>query len=409
MGYNILYTATKSFEDRRFPLLGPNLKGLYTFGLLRQLPERENKYRQHFFNFLHLISLIFVISQLVDLYFMRKDFHNALINISISALSTVVICKTISYIILQSSFKNLIKAISEEEISALKEQQNFVIILMKDYTRYVRIVTNLYWLVFFVTVIATIFSPFLKYASDSSYREDIQTGAEPPPQILRSWLPFNILKKPGYIFATALHIIMTVQGAGVVAVYDANAFAIMTFLKGQFIILREKCQRIFGDEETALTKMEIQARIKECHRHHNFLLKQYTAFNTMISPIMFLYVLVCSINICCSVIQLSLENVSISQKLWVFEYVLALGVQLFLYCWHSNEIAMESDRVGNGVYESNWWKADLQERKQLVLLAGKLAGPLIINAGPFTALSIPTFIQVMKGAYSFYTLFTQMQ
>ncbi|KPI94303.1 Putative odorant receptor 94a [Papilio xuthus] len=109
---------------------------------------------------------------------------------------------------------------------------------------------------------------------------------------------------------------------------------------------------------------------------------------------MHLYVLVCSINICCSVIQLNLDNVATSQKIWVFEYVSALSIQLFLLCWHSNEIKVESDRADRGVYESNWWKADPSERKQLLLLAGKLAPPYIMKAGPFTDLSIPTFIDL---------------
>ncbi|CAH2054240.1 unnamed protein product, partial [Iphiclides podalirius] len=140
--------------------------------------------------------------------------------------------------------------------------------------------------------------------------------------------------------------------------------------------------------------MEVLKRIKECHRHHTFLLTQYKRFNTLISPVMFIYVLVCSIGICCTVIQLSLDNVSTTQKLWVLEYASTLAIQLFLYCWHSNEIAVESDRADRGVFESNWWKADLFLRKQLLLLSGKLARPLIMNAGPFTALSIPTFVDV---------------
>ncbi|CAK1594041.1 unnamed protein product [Parnassius mnemosyne] len=409
MGISIIFTAPQNFEDSQYPLLGPNLKGLFTFGLLQQIYWEGNKYRIFFLNLIHVSSMIFVITQLVDLYFTRNDFDKALLNMSITVLSFVSICKTISCLVLQSRLVSLIKAISKEEIAAIKEQQNFVMKLMKNYTKYVRFITNLYWTVVLITNIVTILSPLLKYLSTSSYREDIKNDTEPYPQILSSWFPFNNLKMPGYIFATAIHVIMITQGAGVIAVYDANAFAIMTYLKGQFIILREKCRRIFGGDEVILTKIEVQARIKECHRHHNFLLKQCSAFDKIISPVMFIYVLVCSITICCSVVQLSLESVSTTQKLWVLEYSSALAIQLFLFCWHSNEMTVESDRTDRGVYESNWWKANLQERKQLVLLAGKLARPLVMNAGPFTALSVQTFVDIMTRTYSFYTLFTQMQ
>ncbi|XP_013165829.1 PREDICTED: odorant receptor 22c-like [Papilio xuthus] len=356
----------------------------------------------------HLCSFIFVISQIIDIYFMRNDFNKVLLNISITALSFIAICKTISCLLLQSRLQKVINAIKDEE-DILYLNDKFEIKRMKNYKNYARLITYLYWLVIFITSVVTIIAPFLKYASSSSYREEIKNGTEPYPQIISSWFPFDNNKMPGYFFATLIHTIMTIQGAGVVAVYDANAVSIMTFLKGQFIILQEKCRRIFGAEDVNLTKSEIYIRIKECHRRHNFLLGLYSTFNSMISPVMHLYVLVCSINICCSVIQLNLDNVATSQKIWVFEYVSALSIQLFLLCWHSNEIKVESDRADRGVYESNWWKADPSERKQLLLLAGKLAPPYIMKAGPFTDLSIPTFIDIMKGTYSFYTLFTHIQ
>nr|WCC57576.1 odorant receptor 54 [Papilio memnon] len=405
MTLNNVLEALKIFEDPNHPLLGPNIYGLQTFGLL----HHRNKYIRLFFKAFHMCSFVFVISQIIELYLMRNDFNKVLLNISVTALSFIALCKTISCLVLQSRLQKVIDDIRKEEQTLLILNNSFEIKLMKNYINYTRLITYLYWLVVLITNIVTIIAPFVKYATTSSYIEKITNGTEPYPQILSSWFPFDNNEMPGYVFATIIHVLMTTQGAGVVAVYDTNAVAIMTFLKGQFIILKEKSRRIFGDKDDTLTKSEIFMRIKECHRHHNYLEGLYSTFNSMISPVMYLYVLVCSINICCSVVQLNLDNVATSQKLWVLEFTLALSIQLFLFCWHSNEIKVESDRADRGVYESNWWKADPSERKQLLLLAGKLAPSHIMNAGPFTELSIPTFIDIMKGTYSFYTLFTQIQ
>nr|WCC57511.1 odorant receptor 54 [Papilio machaon] len=404
MIYNHLLKGLKKFEDPNHPFLGPNIYGLKTFGLL----HHTNKYARMFYKALHLCSFIFVITQIVDIYFMRNDFNKVLLNISITALSFIALCKTISCLFLQSRLLKVINAINEEE-AALSSYDTFEEKHMKNDINYARLITYLYWLVILITSVVTIIAPFLKYATTSSYREEINNGNEPYPQILSSWFPFDNNKMPGYFVATLIHTIMTIQGAGVVAVYDAIAVSIMIFIKGNFIILQEKCRRIFEAKDGNLTKSEIFIRIKECHRRHNFLLRLYSTFNSMISPVMQLYVLVCSINICCSVIQLNLDNVATSQKIWVFEYVSALAIQLFLLCWHSNEIKVESDRADRGVYESNWWKADPSERKQLLLLAGKLAPTYIMKAGPFTELSVSTFIDIMKGTYSFYTLFAHIQ
>lgn len=222
---------------------------------------------------LHLFSLFFVVSQFIDLYIIRNDFKKVLMNMSITALSTVAISKTISCLLLRSRLLKVIDAICEEEQTVLDLQNAFEVKLMKNYKKYARIVTYSYWLVIFITNIVTIISPFVKYATTSSYRDVIKNGTEPYPQILSSWFPFDNTKMPGYFFATVIHIVMTTQGTGVIAVYDANAVVIMTFLKGQFIILQEKCRRICEDNDEITNKSDFLMRIKECHRHHNFLLR----------------------------------------------------------------------------------------------------------------------------------------
>ncbi|XP_028025266.1 odorant receptor 46a-like [Bombyx mandarina] len=103
------------------------------------------------------------------------------------------------------------------------------------------------------------------------------------------------------------------------------------------------------------------------------------------------------------------SETTISQRIWIIQYSIGQISQLFLYCWHSNEFAAKTRDLDRGVYESDWTKGDVFLRRQILLLAGKLSQTLILNAGPYASLSIPTFITIMKGTYSFYTLFSQMQ
>lgn len=266
MSFKTFLEVFKNFEDPNDPLLGPNIYGLRTFGLL----HHRNKYIRLFFKALHMSAFMFVISQITELYLMRNDFNKVLLNMSVTALSFIALCKAISCLILQSRLQKVIDDIRKEEQSLLVLNKTFEIKLMKNYIDYTRFITYLYWLVVLITNVVTIIAPFVKYAS-TSYSEKVTNDTETYPQILSSWFPFDNNKMPGYFFSTLIHVIMTTQGAGVVAVYDANTVAIMTFLKGQFIILKEKSRRIFGDKDDTLTKSEIFMRIKECHRHHNVL------------------------------------------------------------------------------------------------------------------------------------------
>nr|ARO70512.1 Odorant Receptor 32-2 [Dendrolimus punctatus] len=394
-------SLTNSLEDPKNPLLGPTIKGLYFFGLW----QTGSEMRKLIYNIFHFTTFLFVISEFVDIYLSRHDLNKVLNNMSLSVLSIICVAKCCSYVFWQKEWRKLANEISKEELLQMKKFDPTVEKLMKKYTKYTRMITYMFWMLVFITNLLLILSPFLRYMSSESYRDDIDKGNEPIPQIMYSWFPFDSEKMPGYIGAVILHIVMGSQGSGVLAVYDMNAVAIMSYLKGQMTILREKCEVIFEGGEVKV----VLDRIKECHRHHNVLVKHYKMFNSLLSPTMFLYVLICSITICCGVVQFSSKDATTWHKLWVIQYTLGLISQLFLYCWHSNEVFVESYVLDRGIYESEWWKADARIRRQVLLLAGKFALPFTLYAGPYTTLSVPTFIDILKGSYSFYTLFSQMQ
>lgn len=46
------------------------------------------------------------------------------------------------------------------------------------------------------------------------------------------------------------------------------------------------------------------------------------------------------------------------------------------------------------MYESDWWIGNMKLRRMMLLLAGKLNTKLTLDAGPYTTLSVPTFIEV---------------
>ncbi|XP_063621030.1 odorant receptor 49b-like isoform X4 [Cydia splendana] len=119
---------------------------------------------------------------------------------------------------------------------------------------------------------------------------------------------------------------------------------------------------------------------------------------------MFCYVVMCSLMICASAFQLT-SATSIMQKLLMAEYLIFGIAQLFMFCWHSNDVIDKNEAVMMGPYESEWWAANLKQRNNVLILQGQLQIVHIYTAGPFTNLTLATFINILKGAYSYYTLF----
>nr|XP_013189935.1 unnamed protein product [Amyelois transitella] len=395
-------SLAKFLENPKHPLLGPNLKGLSFGGMWLRGPKIWIRF-QYFVNF---FTFFFVLSQFMEAYNIRNDLNKLLQNLSVTILSFTCYFKCMTFVYHSDDWSELFHSISKEELGATKRGDKRVITLMNEYTKYSRFVTYSYWILVSITNAAMIIAPVFKLISSPKYRKEIKSGVITYPEILSSWFPFDNTQTLGYFLACFVHVSMCSKGAAITAVFDTNAVAIMVFLKGQMIILKEKCKNIF---ENYNTNEEVLQRVKECHRHHSFLMRTYQSFDALLSPIMFLYVLICSITICFSVVQYVSVDVTLSYKLWIVEYTLAQISQLFLFCWHSNDVLLESKTISDGVYFSDWWRSDKIMRKQIHLLAGKMNRPVICNAGPYTTLTIPTFIDILKGAYSFFTLFSQIQ
>ncbi|XP_059051773.1 odorant receptor Or2-like [Achroia grisella] len=395
-----IMSFAKGLEDSENPLLGPNLRGLYWCGGWRD----ANKFRNALSNIAVFCAVTFITSEIIEVYCLRSDINKMLYSISVSILSVISASKNIHFMLNQKKLKMLITLISTYEISDSNKVEDDTIKEMKKYTKYARIVTYTYWILVFATNIGMIVTPLIKYAS-AVYNVDVDSS-EMYPEIISSWFPFDKTKKPGYIIASVIHILMSTYGALAIGACDMFAITVLTFIKGQLIILNKKCIKIFASN---YSESNILEAIRDCHRRHNILLKIYQLYDSLLSPVMYIYVLICSVMICCNVVQFTSNDISAAQKLWILQYTFYLISQLFLFCWHSNEVLIESIKVDGGVYTSEWWKGDVQTRKQILLLSAKLNTKFIMHAGPFTVLSVPTFIDILKASYSFYTLFSQMQ
>lgn len=263
-----LISFLERLEDPRHPLLGPNIKGLYIFGIWQTTETRK---RNVIYNVFHFTTILYVLVQLVDLYQQLDDLNKALSNISVTFVSIICCAKCWSYVLWQSQWQKLATCIAEEELTAMQKKDETILNKMKEYKYYARVITYLYWVLVSITSICLILTPFVKYLTNQTYRANIRDGIEVYPQIMSCWFPFDYTSMPGYIYACLIQISMSIQGAGIIAMSDTNAISIMTFMKGQMQILREKCMRIF---ESKNNKPEVfLKRIKECHRHHTFLIQ----------------------------------------------------------------------------------------------------------------------------------------
>ncbi|XP_041983222.1 odorant receptor Or2-like [Aricia agestis] len=388
------------FEDPENPLLGPTLWGLQTWGMWQPKPGLA----KNLYNLLHFLIIFFIISQYVELWIIRENLEMALRNLSITMLSSVCVIKAGTFVFWQKNWRDIVDFVRHFESYQRRKKDDITQNFLDDYKRYSRKVTVCYWSLVAATVFTVVLTPLASFMSSAEYRMQIRNGTKPYPEILSSWTPFDRTRGIGYILSLVMHALICVYGGGIVANYDTNVVVLMSFFTGQLGLLRAKCERLF---ENINSYSDAVKNVRECHKHHDLLVRYAKILDSVLSPVLFVYVIICSLMICASATQLTSEGTTAMQQVWIAEYLAALIAQLFLYCWHSNQVYYMSLVVDTGVYQSGWWSQEVRMRRCVLLLAGQLNRNIIFSAGPFTKLSVPTFVTILKGSYSYYTILSK--
>ncbi|XP_032521987.1 odorant receptor 4-like [Danaus plexippus] len=389
----------QKLEDPKRPLLGPTIKWLKLYGLI--LP-RTRKGKMIYLSILTVMGL-FIISEYVDMIIMRNDVNHLLLNFKYSMLSSVNVIKVITMYAWHKHWMGIFKFTTRVDIERRNSPDPIYRETVRKYTKYCRIITYIYWFLGYCTVIMIVVQPAAKYLLSSTYRQNVKDGTEKFLEVVNSWTPFDKTTMSGYLISNIIQGVASLYSGGWITSYDTNAFVLMIFFRGELELLRRDCRSLFGTEENPVTKEEAQKRIDHCHQRHNDILKYFRLFDSCLSPIMLLYVIVCSVMLCATTVQLTTES-SAMQKLITFQYLMFGVSQVFIYCWHSNDVFYVSQDLMLGPYESYWWTRTLSEQKNLHLLAGQLNKQIVLTAGPFSYINLATFINILKGAYSYYTL-----
>ncbi|XP_068619599.1 odorant receptor 4-like [Battus philenor] len=399
----MVFKILKKLEDSNQPSLGPTLYGLTVWGMWQ---PRKGLLR-FVANFVHFLAFLFVLSQYVELWIIRSNLEAALRNLSVSMLSSVCVVKAGTFIFWQKHWKDVFEYVSRLEKDQMSKRDKKTNRIINEYIIYTRKVTYIYWCLVTATVFSVIFAPLATFISSSTYKTSIRYETKAYPEIMSSWVPFNKSNGIGYWILILEQSMICFYGGGIVANYDSNAIVLMSFFTGQLKLLKSNCERLFENDDKHVNYEESIKKIRECHVHYLNLIKYSSILNSLLSPVMFMYVIICSLMICASAIQLTTNGTTRMQQIWIAEYLLALIAQLFFYCWHSNKVSLMSLRIDDSVYASAWWSQNVRVRRNVSILMQSVRKKIIFTAGPFTTLSVSTFVAILRGSYSYYTLLSK--
>ncbi|XP_063925969.1 odorant receptor 85f-like [Zophobas morio] len=92
------------------------------------------------------------------------------------------------------------------------------------------------------------------------------------------------------------------------------------------------------------------------------------------------------------------------------ELIIQLGItyELFLFCYYGNEVQVKSNLVSRAAYESQWTDLPEDVKRSLTIFIINVSKPIDISAFNVFVLSLETFIKILKTAWSYFALLSQL-
>ncbi|XP_028026370.1 odorant receptor 59b-like [Bombyx mandarina] len=373
-------------EDSRHPSVGPHLRLLSLTGIW--YPNSKTN-----------ITLLKRACFYVIVLFFVSQYLKCIIKFKIDSLQLILeyapfhmgIVKTCFFQKDYNVWQELVFFISKTERDQIAKKDPKSIKTMQSYISRNRKITYSFWALAFIANIGVFSKPYQNNQSDVN-------GTITYNHLFDGYTPFSE-EPPGYYFSMGIETILGHVVSFYVLGWDTLVVSIMIFFAGQMQMSRLQCSRMINGSPERTHK-----NIIKCHKFHTDLIKYQKQFNSLISPVMFVYLFVSSINLSVCIVQIAEIEDDFATVLSSFIFLLACLIQLLLFYWHSNEVTVQSELVSYSTFESNWTSTQNKLQKEVALLGLTTSKTLVFTAGSFNHMTLATFISIIRASYSFYAL-----
>nr|QLI62096.1 odorant receptor 53 [Streltzoviella insularis] len=378
-------------EIPNHPCIGPHLKLLGLTGLWH---PNKNSPVTKFKRILFYVTVTFFCSQYIK----------CLFNIDVISLALILqyapfhmgIVKSCYFQRHYKKWERLIIYMSSVECAQLADRRTDLIPIMNGYIKKSRRVTYFFWALAFFSNFAIFSEPYQK-------NHVMENSTAVYTKIFDGIAPFNQEKPPGYYVSMVLQTIFGHIVSAYVVAWDTLIVSIMVFFSGQLKVSRWYFVQVI--DVNSIEKSH--QNIVKCHHFYTTLVSYQKMFNSLISPVMFIYLIIISVNLGVCIIEIAQLQDDIVTLVSSCLFVLACIIQLLIFYWYANEVTEVNNLVGYGIFESEWMQLDKSLQKEIALLGLITTKKIVFKAGPLNEMSLSTFVGILRTSYSFYTLLSK--
>ncbi|XP_017773456.1 PREDICTED: odorant receptor 67c-like [Nicrophorus vespilloides] len=208
-----------------------------------------------------------------------------------------------------------------------------------------------------------------------------------------------------------------------IGAFDVNFVFMLAYLRahfhcirGTFETIRERCLVRLGlpedyetivDSENPKLEAEIQMEVLKVTKHMQTIIRICEALKDLyLIPLLYEAISVIGILISCLYVM-SLEPLLSLEAYGRFQYALALFWQLSLYCFYACEITNSALLVTEGIYFMKWYSCTKSIKSILVFNTMRMQRTIEFTVGKFAPLNLTTYLQILKGTYTYYTFLSK--
>uniref|UniRef100_A0A182PUY6 Uncharacterized protein n=1 Tax=Anopheles epiroticus TaxID=199890 RepID=A0A182PUY6_9DIPT len=186
--------------------------------------------------------------------------------------------------------------------------------------------------------------------------------------------------------------------------FDSLFFTLAMHITTMFRILKFEIDQLELDLRAGICRAELHAKLKRIILKHKTNLSLIDQLEDGFSFYLMIQFLTSSIVVCVVLYELTIVFGWNEDTLKTLTYLPGAILQLFLFCWHAQNITEEARLVSDHIYNIPWYLGDIALQKTILTFMVKAQKPTGVTASKFYMVTLQSFQRITSTSYSYFTL-----
>ncbi|XP_017783904.1 PREDICTED: odorant receptor 2a-like isoform X2 [Nicrophorus vespilloides] len=149
---------------------------------------------------------------------------------------------------------------------------------------------------------------------------------------------------------------------------------------------------------------EIMKELKSCMRSLQVIFNMCEKLESIFTYITLGQVLISLVVFCTCLYLTSTLSLSDPKFFVEFIYLVAVEIQIYIYCYFGNKVTLRGEDVPLSIYESDWFALSEDYKRSMLITMTRMRKPIYLTIGKFSPLTLSTFVTIGRASYSFFAV-----